>query len=138
MNCSTVQLLDLPDEMFIEIFNKIATVDVLYSILGVNKRLDRLARDPIFAAFLDLTTKTSFGKRCSLPDVMLDRFCSYILPQIHHNIQSLLVEPSSIERILLACDYPKLHELILKSITSEFFIKYLAGMKFVDMKIQTI
>jgi len=97
-----------------------------------------LISDPIFTDFLDLTTKTSFGERCSLPDVMLDRFCSYILPQIHHNIQSLLVEPSSIERILLACDYPKLHKLILKSITSEFFIKYLAGMKFVDIKIQTI
>jgi hypothetical protein len=34
--------------MLIEIFNKLTRVDVLYSILGVNKWLNRLTRDPIF------------------------------------------------------------------------------------------
>ncbi|CAF4378309.1 unnamed protein product, partial [Rotaria magnacalcarata] len=37
MNSSTVHLLDLPDEMLIEIFNKLSTVDVLNSIWGVNQ-----------------------------------------------------------------------------------------------------
>ncbi len=69
---------------------------------------------------------------------MLDRFCSCILPQIHHNIQSLLVESSSIERILLACGYSKLHKLIVSSIKPEVLIKYLSDIKFVDIEIQII
>ena len=106
--------------------------------MGVNKRFDRLACDPIVTEFLDLTSNTSFGERCSMPDVMLDRFCSLILPQVHHNIKSLLVEPSSMKRILLACDYPKLHKLTLKSIKPEAFINYLAGIKFIDLERQII
>ncbi|CAF1058471.1 unnamed protein product [Rotaria sordida] len=126
MNYSTVQLLDLPDKMLIEIFNKLTRVDVLYSILGVNKRLNRLVCDPTFTHFLDLTIKASYDERHSLPDVILDRFCLFILPRIHNNIQSLRVEPSSMERILLICNYPKLHKLILNSIKPEAFLKYLA------------
>ncbi|CAF0885336.1 unnamed protein product [Rotaria sordida] len=71
-------------------------------------------------------------------DVILNRFCSCILPQIHYNIQSLLVEPSSIECILLTCDYLKLHKLTLNAIKPDMFIKYLACMKFVDIEIQLI
>ena len=137
-SCSTVQLLDLPDEILIEIFNKLTTVDVFYSILSVNKRLDQLVRDPVFTHFLDLTTKTTYGERNAIPVIMLNQFCSYILPQIHHNIQSLSIETSSIERILQTCNYPKLHRLILHSIKPEVFIKYLSGMKkFIDMKKKT-
>ena len=135
MNCSTLQLIDLPDQMLIEIFNKLKSVDVLYSILGVNKRFDRLAHDTKFTGFLDLTTKTSLGEQCALPNFMLDQFCLCILPQINHNIESFLLESSSMKRILCACDYPKLHKLTLNSITPELFIKYLAGMK-VDYKKQ--
>ncbi|CAF1587492.1 unnamed protein product, partial [Rotaria magnacalcarata] len=42
MNYSTVQLVDLPDEMLIEILKKLTNVDVLYSMLGVSQRFDRL------------------------------------------------------------------------------------------------
>ncbi|CAF1229033.1 unnamed protein product [Rotaria magnacalcarata] len=45
MNPSAVHLLDLPDEMIINIFNKLSNADVLNSILGANRQLDRLARD---------------------------------------------------------------------------------------------
>ncbi|CAF0915593.1 unnamed protein product [Rotaria sordida] len=73
-----------------------------------------------------------------LPDAMLDRFCSFILPKIHHNIQSLLVELSSMERILLVCDYPKFHKLISNSIKPKAFLKFLADIKFADVEIRTI
>ncbi|CAF2784484.1 unnamed protein product [Rotaria sp. Silwood2] len=99
---------------------------VLYTVVEDNERLNRLACDPFFTHFVDLTTTTSDDERRSLPDSMLDQFCSFILPQIHHNIQSLIVEASSMGRILLACGYPKLHKLILNSITPEVFLKYLA------------
>ncbi|CAF3640811.1 unnamed protein product [Rotaria sp. Silwood1] len=127
MDYSTVQLLDLPDEILIEILNKLNNIDVLCTVLGVNKRLERLARDTIFTDFLDLTTKSSLGGICSMSNIILDRFCSSILPQIHHNIKSLVLESSSIEHILIACVYPKLHKLTLYSIKPEVFIKYLAG-----------
>ncbi|CAF2061597.1 unnamed protein product [Rotaria magnacalcarata] len=114
MNPSAVHLLDLPDEMIINIFNKLSNADVLNSILGANRQLDRLA------------PKVSYNERCSMSNDILDRFCSYILPQIHVNINSLLVEPSSMQRILCACAFPNLHQLTLSSIESKDFIKYLS------------
>jgi hypothetical protein len=133
MNNSTVEFLDLPDEMLIEILNKLSSVNVLYSLLGVNKRLDRLARDTIFTHFLDLTIKVSNYERCSMSTVMLDRFCLLILPEIHENIKCLLLEPLSIERILINCEYPKLDKLILNSIEPELFLNYLSGKKLFNL-----
>ncbi|CAF3547513.1 unnamed protein product [Rotaria sp. Silwood2] len=124
MDYSTVQLLDLPDETPIEIFTKLNNVDVINSVLSVNKRLDRLTRDTIVTYFLNLTTKSLLGERCPMPSIMLDQFCSYILPQIHRNIKSLVLEPSSIERILLASDYPNLYKLTLCSIKPEVFVNH--------------
>ncbi|CAF4383990.1 unnamed protein product [Rotaria magnacalcarata] len=130
MNSSAVHLLGLPDEMLIETFNKLSTVDVLNSIWGVNQRLDRLARDARFTHSLDLTVRTSYDERCSMSDVILDRLCSHILPQIHDNVNSLFVEPSPMQQILRVCAYANLHRLTLSSIESKDFIKYLSGMKF--------
>jgi hypothetical protein len=84
---------------------------------------DFLTATPVLSHFLDLTTKASFGERRSMPDVMLDRFCTYILPKTYYNHQSSLVKPSSIERILLSCDYFTLYKLILNSIKPEVFYK---------------
>ncbi|CAF4591754.1 unnamed protein product, partial [Rotaria socialis] len=126
MNSSTVHLLDLPDEMLIEIFNKLSTADVLNSIWGVNQRLNRLARDARLTQSIDLTAEQSYDERCSMSTVILDRLCSHVLPQIHDNIKSLLVEPSSMQRILRVCAYPNIHQLTLSSIESKDFIKYLS------------
>ncbi|CAF3200736.1 unnamed protein product [Rotaria socialis] len=126
MNSSTANLLDLPDEMLIKIFNKLSNADVLNAILGANRQLDRLARDANFTQSLDLTAEVSYNERCSISNDVLDRFCSYILPQIHDKINSLLVEPSSMQRILCACAFPSLHQLTLSSIESKDFIEYLS------------
>ncbi|CAF4381930.1 unnamed protein product, partial [Rotaria sp. Silwood2] len=40
---------------------------------------------------------------------MLDRFCLQILPEIHYKIKWLDLESSSMERILLATNYPNLY-----------------------------
>jgi hypothetical protein len=50
---------------------------------------------------------------------LLDRFCSEILPKIHHQIQWLSLESSSIERILLAANYPNLCQLDIFILTEE-------------------
>ncbi|CAF4070429.1 unnamed protein product [Rotaria sordida] len=48
-----------------------------------------------------------------MSDVKLDRFCSYILPRTHHYIKKLILDTTSMERILLAGDYPNLTSLEL-------------------------
>ncbi|CAF4291141.1 unnamed protein product, partial [Rotaria magnacalcarata] len=43
-----VQLDDLPDEILMYIFKKLYNGEVLYSLMDVNQRLDRIVRDTIF------------------------------------------------------------------------------------------
>jgi hypothetical protein len=39
-NDNQLNILDLPNEILLNIFNKLNTVDVLYSLVDVNKRFD--------------------------------------------------------------------------------------------------
>ena len=117
---SPVQLTDLPDELLLMIFKSMNNVQLLYSIAGVNSRLDRTIFDPIFTR--NLTLFRSIGSNsliCSLVDSELHRFCSEILPQIHYEIHTLHLELSSMERILCASDYPNLRQLALYNIDDE-------------------
>jgi hypothetical protein len=59
MNHSTVNILALCDKMLLAIFNKLNNIDVLYSLIGVNQKLDRLARDISFTQSIDLLTLSS-------------------------------------------------------------------------------
>ncbi|CAF3012432.1 unnamed protein product [Rotaria sp. Silwood2] len=87
MEYSYIQLNDLPDEILMIIFKKLANVEVLYSLSGVNKRLNKIVHDSIFTNDLSFLMSTSNGLVYSLSDLILDRFCSYILPKIHQKIQ---------------------------------------------------
>ncbi|CAF4682904.1 unnamed protein product, partial [Rotaria socialis] len=60
-----------------------------------------------------------------LPDAMLDRFYSEILPKIHHKIKWLDLEPTSLERILLAANCSNLYEVSLILNKAEIFYYYL-------------
>ncbi|CAF4589421.1 unnamed protein product, partial [Rotaria sp. Silwood2] len=82
----------------------------------VNKRLNTIVRDPIFTSHLTLMRRFSDNFNYSLPDLILDRFCSQILPSICHNIKSLNIESSSMKRILHATNYPNLYGLGLYNI----------------------
>ena len=59
MSYSTDTILDLCDEMLSLILNKLNNINVLYSFKGVNRKLDRLARDIIFTQSIDLVAKSS-------------------------------------------------------------------------------
>src|SRR5690349_6876912 len=108
MNRSDIHLLDLPNEILLIILHKLDNIDVLYSLFGINnKRLDILIKDDIFTNILN------FVRTSSITPMKLDRFCTYILPQIHHSIKKLILEPTSMERILLVGDYPNLTSLEL-------------------------
>jgi hypothetical protein len=114
-----VELIDLPDELLVMIFNKLNNVELLYSLIGINPRLDRIICHSTYTGYLTLFRYASDYEIYSLSDPMLDRFCSEILPRIDHQMKTLILESSSLERILLAADYPILHRLSLYNINKE-------------------
>jgi len=102
MEGSLIQLNDLPDEIFLIILKKIDNIEVLYSFIGVNKQLDQLVHDSIFTNCL--TMRRRFPNY-PLNGRVLDRFCSQILPKIHHKIKWLNLESSIMNDILLCTNY---------------------------------
>jgi hypothetical protein len=127
-NYNMINILDLPDELLLAIFNKLKVVDVFYSLVNINKRFNRLTLDPFYIHNLDLTMKTSCLDYISSQDnQVLDKICKTILPRIHHYVKKLTVEPYSIKDILCAVDYPQLHSLSLVNFQQETLLRYLTG-----------
>jgi hypothetical protein len=120
------ELNDLPDEILLIIFKKLNNASLLYSLIGVNKRLNTIVRDQIFTSHLTLRYSSDDSTR-RLHESMIDRFCSQILPEIHHQIEWLDLESSSMERILRAADYPNLCGLGLFDIDIETAVSLFIG-----------
>jgi hypothetical protein len=114
-----VQLNDLPDEILLIIFKKLNNISLLYSLLGINKRLDKILHDNIFTNTLTLFEYFSFDYISSLPNPIMDRFCSAILPSIEYKIKWFNLDASSMERILLSGNYSNLSGLGIYNITEE-------------------
>lgn len=117
MKSSCVELNDLPDEILLIIFKKLNNVEVLYSFLGVNQRLNKIMHDPIFTnhlSFLDCSLNKLINQFPS--HVIRNRYCFQILPEVSMKIKRLDLEPSSMKRILRAADYPHLSRLGLYGI----------------------
>ncbi|CAF2141277.1 unnamed protein product [Rotaria magnacalcarata] len=124
MNQSSVHLLDLPDEMLLNILKKLDNVDVLYALLGIDSgRLNSLAREETFSRTLNLV---SILHNTTMVDSILDRFFNYILPQVHDNVECLIVEPTFMERILLAAHYQNLTELKIINFQRDNSLRYFA------------
>ncbi|CAF3809256.1 unnamed protein product [Rotaria magnacalcarata] len=104
-----MSILDLPDEILLCILNKLNNINVLYSLVDVNGRFDRLALDSIYIRDLDFTANDKSQKFHQF----LDRLCTSILPRIHHQINKLTLGQLSIERLLHIVDYPQLYSLSL-------------------------
>jgi hypothetical protein len=130
MECACVQLTDLPDEILMIIFKQLHNVEALYSLTDVNKRLYKILQDPIFTSALTLMDHSVDGRICSLPYPMFYRFCSQILPRIHHKIQWLNLEPLTMNTILLSANYPNLYGLGLYGLEMQK-VKYLFNSKIV-------
>ncbi|CAF3821912.1 unnamed protein product [Rotaria sp. Silwood1] len=88
-----IPLDDLPNEILMMIFNNMCQADVLYSLIGVNQRLNTNVFDPIFTNHLTLLEHSSDNSIHSLTNSILDQFCLQILPKIKHKIQWLDLEP---------------------------------------------
>ncbi|CAF1248276.1 unnamed protein product [Adineta steineri] len=122
MNRSNVYLLDLPNEILFNILKKLQNADVLYSLLGINNdRLDSIARNAMFSNILNFISNV---QNTIINDFQLNRFCDYILPEISHNVKYLIVESTSIERILLATHYPNLIHLKIFNFQCDYSLQY--------------
>jgi len=127
MEYSCVQLNDLPDEILLLIFKKLNNIELFYSLIGVNKRLDKILRDCIFTNTLTLLEYFSYNRIYSLSDPILNRFCWQILPNIEHKIKWFNLEASSMERILLSGNYSNLSGLGIYNITKENGLHFFTG-----------
>jgi hypothetical protein len=122
-----IQLTDIPDEILLLILTKLSNIEVLYSLIGVNIRLDKIASDPIFTDHLSLLKRSSNGVTKSLDGSLFDRLYSEILPTIRLKIKWLDLEPLSMERVLLTVDYPNLHVLSLFNIERDLAVRLFGG-----------
>lgn len=133
MNTSSndnINILDLPNEILIIIFNKLNMIDAFYSLADVNERFNRLTFDPLYIHNLDLTVKSSSNHISSINDQMLDKVCETILPRIYHQVKKLTVEPHSIERLLFTTGYAQLDTLSFINFQKETIYQYLKGTVF--------
>jgi hypothetical protein len=126
MNRSNVHLLHLPDEILLNVLNKLSNIDVLYSLLDIdNGRLNILAQENTF---------TNILKFVSIDDnSIIDRFCTDILPRIHHNVKCFILYPVIMERILLATDYPNLTELKIVHFQQKVALNYFTSKHLVSV-----
>ncbi|CAF3049186.1 unnamed protein product [Rotaria sp. Silwood2] len=125
MNQSNVGLLDLPNEILLIILKKLDNMDVLYSLLDVdNQQLDIIAQENIFSNTLNFVLTTFSNDISSISYTIVDRFCTNILPRIHHNVKSLILDSISIERILFVAEYPNLTELKLFNFNNKIASRY--------------
>ncbi|CAF4968624.1 unnamed protein product [Rotaria sp. Silwood1] len=117
------QLNDLPDEILMIILKNMTNVEVLFSLMDVNKRLNKIVHDETFTNYLTFLVCSSDSSVHRYCDSLIDRFCLQILPSIHYKIQRLNLEASSMKRILFATDYPNLRGLGLYNVDDET-VKY--------------
>jgi hypothetical protein len=133
-NNDNLNILDLPDEILLIIFNKLNTIDVLYSLVDVNERFDRLVFNSLDIRNLDTTNmvmKSYYDRTFSIDNNVLSRISEKILPRIHHQLNELIVEQNSMKHILLNANYPQLDSLSLVNFEKEILFQNLTGKLFV-------
>ncbi|CAF1092869.1 unnamed protein product [Rotaria sp. Silwood1] len=129
-NNNPLNILDLPNEILLNIINKLSFIDVFYSLVDINERFNQLSLDPLCIHNLNMTVmtmKSFFEYTFSVDDQVLSRICENILPHIHSQVYEITVEQHSIERILLNASYPKLYSISLVNFQEEKLLHYLTG-----------
>ncbi|CAF1458475.1 unnamed protein product [Rotaria sordida] len=122
-NNNNLNILDLPNEMLINIFNRLYIVDILYSLVNINERFDRLVIDPLYIHHLDMTIELPFDEIISIYNKVFPRIYENILPRIHNQVNKLTVDSYSIKSILTV-NYPQLYSLSLVNFQEEILFQY--------------
>jgi hypothetical protein len=105
-------------------------VDVLYSLVDVTQRFDRLVLDPLYIRNLDMTSmtmKSYYDPIYSIDHQVLSRICKNVLRRIHHQVNELIVEQYSMEHILHTINFPQLKLLSLVDFQEEVLLNSLIG-----------
>jgi hypothetical protein len=71
------------------IFKKLDNVELLYSLLGISKTLDRVKFNPVFTKKIKILNHYWYRRIFPLVDILLDRFFAQVLPDIHYRINTL-------------------------------------------------
>jgi hypothetical protein len=108
-----MDILDLPDEILLTIFQKLNGFDVLYSLVDVSQKLNNVACNINFTRAVDLTTISSNKADDARNNTILDRFCMNILPWIHDNVECLTVQACFLQRVFYAGNYLNWRKLTL-------------------------
>ncbi|CAF4749240.1 unnamed protein product, partial [Rotaria sp. Silwood2] len=122
-----INILDLSDEILLAVINRLNMIDVLYSLVGVNQRFDRLVLDPLYIQHLDLMVESLLKNSFSVSKQVLDRICEEILPRINNKINKLIVDRYSMECVLRDVVYPQLYSLTLANFQRVTLLPYLTG-----------
>jgi hypothetical protein len=129
-NTNNVNILDLPDEILLSIFNKLNGIDAFYSLVDVNKRFDRLVLNSLRIRTLNMTKmviKSYYDRTFSVDNHFLSKISKKILPRIHHQLNELIVEQNSIKHIFHTDTYPQLDSLSFVNFEKEILFQYLTG-----------
>ncbi|CAF3507969.1 unnamed protein product [Rotaria socialis] len=134
LNKNDFNILDLPDEILLVTLNKLNTTDVFHSLVDVNQQFDRLALHYLYVRNIDMTdtmTITSlYDQTSSINTKILSKISEKVLPRIHHQVYKLTIEQYSMQRIILAANYPQLYCLSLINFQKEILYQYLTGLLF--------
>jgi hypothetical protein len=123
-----MNILDLPNEILLTIFKKLDDFDVLYSLVGINRKLDHVACDINFTRAVDLATISSNEGDDVTNNAVLDRFCMHILPRIHDKVEYLTVQACFLQRALYAGNYLNLRKLTLVNLELKMAFCIFKGM----------
>jgi hypothetical protein len=130
---NNLNILDLPDEILLIIFNKLSSIDALFSLVDVNERFDRLVLNSLHIRNLDTTNmviKSYYDRTFSIENNVLSRICEKILPRINHQLNALITEQNSVKH-MLTVNYPQLNSLSLVNFQKEILFQYLTGALFI-------
>ncbi|CAM4870442.1 unnamed protein product [Rotaria socialis] len=107
-------------------------VDVLYSFVDINQRFDQLVFDPFYIRNLNMTfmtMKSFYDRMYSINNHVFDKICKNVLPKIYHQINELIVEQNSMERVLHNINYPQLYSLTLLGFSENVLFNHLTSNK---------
>lgn len=125
-----MNLLDLPNEIFVIIFKYLPTTDVFHSFLGINERLNELVLHPVSTRTVNMRClkRELLPRRIySLDRGALDAICRDILPRINHHIKQLAVDQFTIEAVLRAAHYSELRSVSVIGIDDYYPLNFFDG-----------